>query len=325
MIRTFRTALVQTYHPYTQLTHVHPLGIMSLAAAAREHGHSDQHIFDMKVERWSVEEAAEALEAIQPDVIGLSAMTYEAGCMHELARELRRRLPEVKIVCGGPHPSVAAEDVMADPAVDFVVRGEGEETFCELLDGIRDGKRDFTGCLGLHWRDAGGEVQAELDRAAPKDLDILPHAAWDLIDHDKYHAIPRGGVIYAHREFATMFSSRACPWRCTYCHNSYGKVFRERSAEDVLSEIDLLVNEYGVKELVFMDDIFNLRPERAKGIARGDHRSRLRPQAHLPQRLPRRHPRRGARPPAQTGWHVPLHGRRRERQPAHPEGDEEAP
>ena len=269
MIRTFRTAFVQTYHPYTELTHVHPLGIMSLAAAAREHGHPDQHILDMKVERWSVADAADALEALQPNVIGLSAMTYEAGCMHELARELRRRLPDTKIVCGGPHPSVAADDVMADPSIDFVVRGEGEETFCELLDGIRDGRQDYTDCQGLHWRDATGAVHAELDRAAPKDLDLLPHPAWDLIDHEKYKAIPRGGVIYAHREFATMFSSRACPWRCTYCHNSYGKVFRERSPENVLSEIDLLVTKYGVKELVFMDDIFNLRPERAKGIARG--------------------------------------------------------
>lgn len=66
-----------------------------------------------------------------------------------------------------------------------------------------------------------------------------------------------------------MFSSRACPWRCTYCHNSYGKVFRERSAEHVLAEIDLLVTKYGVKELVFMDDIFNFRPARAKAIAQG--------------------------------------------------------
>ncbi len=174
MIRTFRTALVQTYHPYTQLTHVHPLGIMSLAASARERGHADLHILDMKVERWSVEEAADALEALRPDVIGLSAMTYEAGCMHELAREMRRRLPEAKIVCGGPHPSVAAEDVMADPAVDFVVRGEGEETFCELLDGIRDGRRDFTDCAGLNWRDETGALRAEIDRAAPSDLDSLP-------------------------------------------------------------------------------------------------------------------------------------------------------
>ena len=66
-----------------------------------------------------------------------------------------------------------------------------------------------------------------------------------------------------------MFSSRACPWRCTYCHNSYGKKFRERSGENVLAEMELLVTKYGVREFVFMDDIFNLRAERAKTIARG--------------------------------------------------------
>src|SRR5688572_14743078 len=146
-----RLALVQTYHPYTQHTHVHPLGIMSLAAAARQLGHPDVHVLDMKVERWSVLQAADALEALAPDVVGLSAMTYEAGCMHELARELRRRLPRASIVCGGPHPSVAAEDVLQDPAVDFVVRGEGEYTLAELLDGLAAGRRDWSGCRGLSW------------------------------------------------------------------------------------------------------------------------------------------------------------------------------
>jgi len=127
--------------------------------------------------------------------------------------------------------------------------------------------------LGVHARAFGAETP-ELsnntpDSAAADTLDSLPFPAWDLIDHARYYDVPRGGVIYASRRFATMFSSRACPWRCTYCHNSYGKAFRERSAEHVLAEIELLVTRYGVKELVFMDDIFNLRAERAKAIARG--------------------------------------------------------
>jgi anaerobic magnesium-protoporphyrin IX monomethyl ester cyclase len=269
MRRPLRTALVQTYHPYTQFTHVHPLGIMMIAAAARERGHTDVSILDMKVEGWSPSRCADELERLQPDVVGLSAMTYEAGCMHELAREVERRLPRATVVCGGPHPSVAAEDVLRDPSVDFVVRGEGEMTFAELLDGLESGRSDWSGCQGLSWREARGATVHEIDRPPPAKLDELPFPAWDLIDHPKYHLVPRGGVIYAHKEFATMFSSRACPWRCTYCHNSYGKTFRERSAEHVLAEIDLLVRRYGVKELVFMDDIFNFRPERAKKIAQG--------------------------------------------------------
>ena len=267
-VRTLRTVLVQTYHPYTQFTHVHPLGIMMIASAARSRGFRDMHILDMKVEDWTPQRCLEELQRIEPDVVGLSAMTYEAGCMHALAKLIREHLPKTKIVCGGPHPSVAADDVMEDDAVDFVVRGEGEWTFAELLDGIADGRTDWTGCNGIHWR-RGDEVVAEPDRSPPADLDEMPFPAWDLVPHEKYHTVPRGGVIYAHKEFATMFSSRACPWRCTYCHNSYGKTFRERSAENVLEEMELLVTKYGVKEFVFMDDIFNFRPERAKKVARG--------------------------------------------------------
>jgi len=264
-----KVTLVQTYHPYTQHTHVHPLGILSIAASARAAGHEDLTIIDMKVEGWTAQQACDALALQEPDVIGLSAMTYEAGCMHELAALLRERLPNVIIVAGGPHPSVAAEDVLQDPNIDFAVRGEGEDTFAELLDGIAAKRADFAGCEGLTWRDASGEVRREADRPPPPDLDLVPFPAWDLIDHTKYHDVPRGGVIYAHKEFATMFSSRACPWRCTYCHNSYGKAFRARSAEHVLAEIDLLVRDHGVRELVFMDDIFNFRPDRAKAIAQG--------------------------------------------------------
>lgn len=264
-----RTALVQTYHPYTQFTHVHPLGVMMIAAQARVAGHDDVHVLDMKVEDWTPERCVEELVRLAPDVVGLSAMTYEAGCMHEVARLVKQRLPQAVVVCGGPHPSVAADDVLEDAAVDFVVRGEGELTFAELLDGLAAGRTDWTGCTGLSWRCPDGSVATEADRPPPSELDELPFPAWDLIDHEKYHTVPRGGVIYAHKEFATMFSSRACPWRCTYCHNSYGKTFRERSAEHVLAEMALLVNDYGVKEFVFMDDIFNFRPERAKAIARG--------------------------------------------------------
>jgi len=263
-----RTALVQTYHPYTQFTHVHPLGIMMIAAQAREAGYPDVHLLDMKVEDWTPERCCEELERLRPDVVGLSAMTYEAGCMHALARLIKARLPGTVVVGGGPHPSVAAGDVLADEALDFVVRGEGELTFAELLDGIAADRADWTGCEGLSWR-RGSEVVHEPDRPAPNDLDAMPFPAWDLIQHEKYHKVPRGGVIYAHKEFATMFSSRACPWRCTYCHNSYGKKFRERSGENVLEEMELLVTKYGVKEFVFMDDIFNLRRERAATIAQG--------------------------------------------------------
>jgi radical SAM superfamily enzyme YgiQ (UPF0313 family) len=264
-----KIALVQTYHPYTQMTHLHPLGLMYVATGARRGGYNDITILDMKVDDLRVPGAARRLEELKPDVIGLTAMTYEAGCLHALAAEMKKRLPNCIIVAGGPHPSVAADDVMKDRNVDFCVRGEGEATFPALLDALRAGATDFSEVMGIVWRKSTGDIVYNADRTPPDNLDDLGYPAWDLVDIHKYHSVPRGGIIYAHKEFATIFSSRACPWRCTYCHNSYGKKFRERSARHVLDEIDLLVKQYGVRELVFYDDIFNFKPERAKAICRG--------------------------------------------------------
>jgi len=256
------------------MTHLHPLGLMYVASGARRGGYEDITILDMKVDDLRVPQAADQLEALRPDIIGMTAMTYEAGCLHSLAAEMKKRLPNCKIIAGGPHPSVAADDVMKDTNIDFCVRGEGEVTFPLLLDAIKSGTRDFTEVLGIVWRrgadhEKAGEIVMNPDRTPPESLDELGFPAWDLVNIHKYHSVPRGGIIYAHKEFATIFSSRACPWRCTYCHNSYGKKFRERSARHVLDEVDMLVKTYGVRELVFYDDIFNFKPDRAKAICRG--------------------------------------------------------
>ena len=269
--RVRRIVLVQTHQPFEQLTHVHPVGLLSLAACARARGYGDVHVLDMKALGLGPEQAADELVRLAPDVVGLSAMTFEAKCLHAVARLVRERLPHAFVIAGGAHASVAAADVLADPAIDLVIRGEAEESFTAVLDGLADGRVDWTGERGLSWRSAAadGAVVHEPDRAPPDDLDKLPMPAWDLVDHKAYRDKARSGVIRTEGDFATMFSSRACPWRCTYCHNSYGKTFRERSAASVLAEIDHLVANYGVKELVFLDDIFNFKPARAKLIARG--------------------------------------------------------
>ena len=169
-----RTALVQTYHPYTQFTHVHPLGVMMIASVAEERGHTDLHVLDMKVEDWTPEQCVENLVELEPAVVGLSAMTYEAGCMHDVAKLVKERLPNVVVICGGPHPSVADTDVMEDGNVDFVVRGEGEFIFADLLDELEKDTTDFTELTGINWRNAEGEVIRNPDRSPPQDLDELP-------------------------------------------------------------------------------------------------------------------------------------------------------
>ncbi len=261
-----RIAFIQAHHPYGQFTHVHPLGLMMIASSARAAGFGDLHLIDMKVERLGTDDAVERLEALQPDWVGISAMTYEAGSLAEVAAAVKERWPKTRVVAGGPHPSVAPEDVLEQTQVDYVIRGEGEATFPALVEAV-EGGADLEGVPGIAWRN--GKITVNEDRPPPSDLDALPWPAWDMVPMERYHTVPRGGIIYREERFATMFSSRACPWRCTYCHNSYGKQFRERSPDDVLGEIDMLVADHGVRELVFMDDIFNFKPARAEAIADG--------------------------------------------------------
>ena len=123
--------------------------------------------------------------------------------------------------------------------------------------------------LGVVWRKPDSEVVYNPDRTPPTRSTswASPPGTWSISTNTT--ACRAAGSSTRTREFATIFSSRACPWRCTYCHNSYGKKFRERSARHVLEEVDFLVSKYGVRELVFYDDIFNFKPDRAKAICRG--------------------------------------------------------
>jgi radical SAM superfamily enzyme YgiQ (UPF0313 family) len=105
------------------------------------------------------------------------------------------------------------------------------------------------------------------------DLDDIPFPAWDLIDLDRYFEKrflhTRTMNPHQKRDRAVpMVSSRGCPYRCTYCHNIFGKKVRKRSIQNVIDELLLLKNQYNIEEIEFIDDIFNVDIRRAKDLFR---------------------------------------------------------
>ena len=96
-----------------------------------------------------------------------------------------------------------------------------------------------------------GQVVFAPERPAIDDLDQIPFPAWDLIDLKKFFDwnLLTQNDIRARKEIATIFTSRACPYGCIFCHNMFGKKFRPRSPENVLQEIRLLHDKFGVREL----------------------------------------------------------------------------
>lgn len=258
-----RIALVRTYQRMIADNLAHPLGIMALDAYLREHGYADNHLFDMRVRKETPAALLDRLLPLRPDVVGLSALTIELDTVHELAALLRQRAPGVKIVVGGPYATSSRQTIMRDASIDAVVVGEGEVTFVELLDAMRTGG-DLSRVRGILYR-KDGVVHETAERPYLADLDALPLPSWDRVDMREYERCDPQDRL-AHRKWAAFYTSRGCPFKCTYCHDVFGKRFRSRSAGRVIEEMALLVEKYGVREFHFFDDIFNFDKRRVVAI-----------------------------------------------------------
>ncbi len=195
------------------------------------------------------------IEEFNPDYIGISAMTPTAPSAYGVAEVAKKSDPDIKVIMGGPHPTLLPEETMKECSfVDILVRGEGERTVRELFSG-----KNISDVKGVSYRENGEIIQNE-DRPPIMDLDELPFPAYHLLPMDRYKA---AGIRYA-----TMVTSRGCPFNCTFCASSRicGKKWRGKSPRRVLEQIKLLRHDYGVREIEMLDDTFVLDRDRAEKI-----------------------------------------------------------
>ncbi len=140
--------------------------------------------------------------------------------------------------------------------VDFVIRGEGEETLRELLAALENGI-DPKQVFGLAFRQ-GGETVLTPSRKVIRELDGLPLPAWDLVDIDAYRTIWKKHHGYFSLNVAT---TRGCPFKCNWCAKPiYGNRYNSRSPESVIKELEMLMALYQPDHFWFCDDIFGLKP-----------------------------------------------------------------
>lgn len=259
-----------------------PLGLAYLAAVLR----NDHEVsaLDCIAEGFSHEETAgeyvryglssdeirERISAIRPDVVGVSCLfssaINEAVNICKIAKEINGA---VITVLGGAHPSAMPEETLKERSVDYVVVGEGEDAFRELL-GVLENKREKAYLKGVAFRDSGNVKFEPGDRI--EDLDALPFPAWEILPLEKYFAIkrPHGGKAMK-APFFPVTTSRGCPNRCVFCsiHTVWGHKYRPRSAANVLSEIQYLKDTFNCKEIFFEDDNLTFDKDRARQIFEG--------------------------------------------------------
>lgn len=206
---------------------------------------------DVSVDPWWV---AYRVAALRPDVVGFSVTCWNARSVYDACRLLKQISPDAYIVVGGPEVAPIAEEVLAaQPSIDAVVRGEGEETLAELLSTLLRGRSPWR-VEGVSARCDGGIVSAP-DRALIGDLDSIPSPYLT-------------GAIEPVDGTAYIETYRGCPHRCGYCFEGkgFGRL-RSFSKGRVESEVEFLATKAGMRSFSFIDPVFNLTGERLEWLA----------------------------------------------------------
>ncbi len=216
------------------------------------------------------ERMVEKLGAISPDLVGITITSVDWEVSRWMIAELKKRLPSVRIVVGGIHPTLWMERCFEEcPAIDFLIYGEGEHTMRELAAALASGS-PTGGIRGLICRDGSGALVRTEPRAQVADIDTLPFPAHGLVDVRDYLPSP---TFYKRLPHANIIGARGCPFHCIFCHTDTR--VRMRSAVNIVDEIEMLRREHGVRDIAFWDDTFTLSEERATAFCEEMIRRRL--------------------------------------------------
>ncbi len=242
--------------PYPFEEHPSPsFGLMSLAAYLIEKGY-EVRIEDYIIEDCSDERFKTIIEEFKPDVVGATAVSMTVKKSLSILKGYRSAAPGIITVMGGPHATFDSSGILNSGVVDFIVRGEGEITFTELLSTIAEGG-EISGVRGIsHISD--GKVHHTPDRELIEDINILPYPARDLVALSKYKAMDLP---------INMITSRGCPHSCIFClgRKMVGSRVRHYDVERVVDEFELL-SGMGFGQINISDDLFTSNKKRCMAI-----------------------------------------------------------
>ncbi len=235
-----------------------PIGLLYVAASVLEKTAHQVRILDAKAEGLDEQAVGERIRALRPNLVGIQTLTFSLLDSLHMARAAKAVSRDIKVVLGGPHIWIFPEETIAFDDVDFLVLGEGEQTFVELVNALDHGG-DLHEIPGLVYK-ANGKVVKTPQRPLIADLDVLPYPPRDILQINRYRT-----VLARHLPITTMMTSRGCPYRCIFCDRPHlGKRFRARRAESVVGEMEQC-KRLGIQEIFIYDDTFTI--DRARVLA----------------------------------------------------------
>ncbi len=229
-----------------------PLGLLYIAAVLeKEH---NVKVVDYDADDINDKKLRQIFTSFKPDLVGLTASTANINSARQIASLAKEY--DTKTLLGGLHATMMPEECMNYGCFDFIVKGEGEITIPLIVENLDKDEFNIDGMLYKN----NGNIIKNKDRSYIKDLDELPFPARHLLENpDSY--IPPDAI----REPVTsMMTTRGCPSRCTYCCTKHilGQEFRFRSPKNIADEVEHVIEEFGIKEIHLMDDVFTYNKKR---------------------------------------------------------------
>ena len=227
-------------------------GILSLMAYLKHHG------IDCEVIVWTLEDdPVKTLEELKPDLIGISTMTTQHPWMVESVQDIRKRIPETKIMVGGIHAVLYPEEILAVPGVDLVCNSDGERVLLEVCQTLDERSNGWSSIGGLTYRGEAGEIHSN------RRADFFNNLPEIIEDRSPYFS---RYPVMAKDTVPRFIASRGCPYNCSYCYNAQikeifkdsGKYLRHKEPENLIQEISQICKKYEVEveSVFFMDDLF---------------------------------------------------------------------
>lgn len=211
-------------------------GLCSLSSVLKKNGHKVSLIDLRNLNGW--DHFAAAVRNSEADIFGITVMSVDFNTAVKCAEVIKNVDGKKPVVFGGPHPSIAPQEVLENKNIDFVICGEGEISFLALVNDIAQGKSK--------------SIERLINSQRP-DLDELP-----FVDRELFFSPEEPFVEMLKPPFVTIIAGRGCIYNCNYCQPAEKKIFgpnvRRRSVANIISELKELHWKFGFNSFMFHDD-----------------------------------------------------------------------
>jgi len=205
------------------------------------------------------------IRKFRPDIIGISCMTPSFPKACGIAKDIKNNF-DTPVVFGGIHPTTLPEETLKNEFIDFVIMGEGEFAFVDLLKAL-SGEMELSRVLGLGYKE-NGKIKLNPPRPLIEDIDSLPLPSRHLFS--KWYFQRQPSIRGQWFSLTNVIGSRGCPFNCSYCASKvmFGRRVRYNSPKRVVDEIEHVVKKYKLDGVTFSDDTFSISPQRVHEVCR---------------------------------------------------------